>query len=69
MAIFLLRIQIVGRLIEKHGKDNIDAMTRDIKLNSMQHSAGVLKKMVESYFAYPNLIDGEGRRDFHSIQK
>ena len=59
----------MGKLIDKHGKDNVDAMVRDIKLNSMQHSSGVLKKMVESYFAYPNLINGEGRRDFHSIQK
>ena len=47
----------------------MDAMAKDMKLNKMQHSPGVLKKMVESYFAYPNLIDGEGRRDFHSVQK
>ena len=59
----------MGKLIEKHGKDGVDSMVKDTKLNSMQHSAGVLKKMVESYYAYPNLINGEGRRDFHSLQK
>ena len=62
------QIKVVGKLIEKHG-ENIDGMARDIKLNKMQHSAGVLKKMVESYYAYPNLIGGEGKRDFHSLQK
>ena len=64
-----VQIKVVGKLIEKHGKDNIAAMAKDIKLNKMQHSQGVLKKMVESYYAYPNLINGEGRRDFHSVQK
>ena len=64
-----VQIRVIGKLIEAHGRDNVDAMAKDMKLNKMQHSPGVLKKMVESYFAYPNLIDGEGRRDFHSVQK
>ncbi|QDZ24141.1 putative Nop16-like ribosome biogenesis protein [Chloropicon primus] len=64
-----VQIRVIGRLIEKHGEKNVDAMAKDIKLNKMQHSAGVLKKMLESYFAYPQLINGEGRRDFHSVQK
>lgn len=40
--------QIVGRLLAAHG-DDIPAMARDRKLNSMQHSEGVLRALVESY--------------------
>lgn len=40
--------QIVGRLLAAHG-DDIAAMARDRKLNSMQHPEGVLRALVESY--------------------
>ncbi|KAL4458495.1 hypothetical protein ABPG75_013360 [Micractinium tetrahymenae] len=40
--------QIVGRLLAAHG-DDIQAMARDRKLNSMQHSEAVLRALVESY--------------------
>lgn len=40
--------QIVKQLIERHG-DDVAAMQRDRKLNSMQHSQGVLTALLESY--------------------
>lgn len=40
--------QIVGRLVAAHG-DDVAAMARDRKLNSMQHSQGVLRALLESY--------------------
>ncbi|XP_072993887.1 uncharacterized protein [Typha latifolia] len=38
----------IGRLIEKHGED-YEAMFRDTKLNSMQHSVAILKKLCQRY--------------------
>ena len=38
---------IVQRLVDAHGND-VDAMTKDRKLNSMQHSKGQLIKLIES---------------------
>uniref|UniRef100_A0A0E0L1N3 Nucleolar protein 16 n=1 Tax=Oryza punctata TaxID=4537 RepID=A0A0E0L1N3_ORYPU len=38
----------IGRLIEKHA-DDYKAMFMDIKLNTMQHSVGTLKKLCERY--------------------
>jgi len=40
--------KIIGALISAHG-ENIKKMTMDLKLNKMQHTEGVLKKMIESY--------------------
>lgn len=40
--------QIVGRLLAAHG-DDVAAMLKDRKLNSMQHSEGVLRALIESY--------------------
>ena len=40
--------QIATRLIERHGSD-LQAMVRDRQLNTMQHSEGVLQKLVESF--------------------
>lgn len=49
----------VGNLITKHGED-VEAMSRDLKLNAMQHSPGVLKllcrrfRTFESYLVTPS---------------
>lgn len=40
--------QIIQRLIAKHG-DDVEAMVRDTKLNSMLHSAGKLKEMIAAF--------------------
>lgn len=40
--------QIVRRLIAAHG-DDVEAMQRDRKLNSMQHSVGALNELLSSY--------------------
>ncbi|KMZ66335.1 hypothetical protein ZOSMA_2G03520 [Zostera marina] len=50
----LTRIQrvYVGRLVDKYG-DNYQAMFMDMKLNSMQHSVGVLKKLCTKYHLHP----------------
>lgn len=40
--------QIVGRLVAAHG-DDVHAMARDLKLNSMQHSEGALRALLESF--------------------
>lgn len=40
--------QILERLMAKHGEDVV-AMAKDIKLNTMQHSEGQLKALLESY--------------------
>ncbi|CAM6083817.1 unnamed protein product [Calypogeia fissa] len=41
----------VGRLMQKHG-DNYEAMSRDIKLNEMQHPTAVLRKLCKQYERY-----------------
>ena len=41
----------ISRLVEKYGVD-FEAMTRDIKLNSMQHSVATLQKLCMSYYIY-----------------
>lgn len=38
----------IGKLIAKHG-DDLRAMVMDHKLNTMQHSEGVLRKLVASF--------------------
>lgn len=40
--------RVVAALFAAHGED-VGAMAKDIKLNKMQHSAGVLRKMVASF--------------------
>mmetsp|Transcript_40546 Transcript_40546/g.114840 ORF Transcript_40546/g.114840 Transcript_40546/m.114840 type:complete len:184 (-) Transcript_40546:443-994(-) len=40
--------QIMEKLIDAHGED-IEAMSKDRKLNAMQHSEGKLKMLLESY--------------------
>jgi hypothetical protein len=44
----------VSRLILKHG-DNHEAMSRDIKLNRMQHPPGILKHLCERFHKYEKL--------------
>ena len=63
-----VQIKVIGALLDKHG-DDIASMVTDTKLNRMQHSQGVLKKMIASYRAYPNLATEGGHRGFHSTQK
>lgn len=40
--------QIVQRLVDAHGAD-VEAMARDRRLNTMQHSAGALHGLLESF--------------------
>lgn len=47
----------LARLMEKHGNDYL-AMSRDIKINDMQHTEGKLKKMCARFF----LLTKEQRR-------
>ena len=47
----------------KHG-DDLNAMARDRKLNAMQHTVSVLRDLVVSYVAYPELVEGGGSLDF-----
>lgn len=42
------QIELVEALLAKH-KDDVDAMVRDIKINTYQHSKGQLRKLIESY--------------------
>lgn len=58
---------VIEKLIKAHGSD-IVKMAKDIKLNRMQHSQGVLRKMVTSFISYPCLADG-GHRGFHAPKK
>lgn len=44
----------VGRLIKKHGND-YQAMSRDLKLNAMQHSVAALQKFCNRFHAYETL--------------
>lgn len=44
----------VGRLIKKHGND-YQAMSRDLKLNAMQHSVAALQKLCNRFHAYERL--------------
>lgn len=54
--------QIVARLVEAYG-DDIDSMVRDRKLNSMQHSHGQLRKLIEScrYWKEGTHVDFRGK--------
>jgi len=58
---------IVEKLMKAHGTD-VEAMARDIKLNRMQHTEGVLRGLVKSYLAYP-CLEGGGNRGFHAPKK
>jgi len=61
--------RIVGALVEKHGHD-IAAMSRDIKLNKMQHTVAKLRELVVSYVAYPELLqEGGGYLGFRAPKK
>lgn len=52
----------------KHGEDLI-AMSRDRKLNAMQHTVAQLRELVVSYVAYPDLLEGGGALDFRAPMK
>jgi nucleolar protein 16 len=42
------QIELVEALLKQHA-DDVDAMVRDIKINTYQHSAGQLKRLLASY--------------------
>lgn len=44
----------IGRLIKMHGND-YQAMSRDLKLNAMQHSVAALQKLCNRFRAYEKL--------------
>ena len=44
----------IKKLIDKHG-DDVDAMFRDIKLNTNQLTVGQLKKKIEKYYRVQEL--------------
>lgn len=44
----------VGRLIKKHGNE-YQAMSRDLKLNAMQHSVAALQKLCNRFHAFERL--------------
>ena len=52
----------------KHG-ENLIAMSRDRKLNAMQHTIAQLRELVVSYVAYPDLLEGGGALDFRAPMK
>ena len=52
----------------KHG-ENLIAMSRDRKLNAMQHTVAQLRELVVSYVAYPDLLEGGGALDFRAPMK
>ena len=61
--------RIVGALVAKHGHD-IVAMSRDIKLNKMQHTVAQLRELVVSFLAYPELLqEGGGPLGFRAPKK
>ena len=62
------QLRIVGALVEAYGED-VEAMARDRKLNAMQHSVGVLKKLVEGYVHSSELAEKGGARDFRAPVK
>lgn len=56
--------RVVEQLIERHG-DDVEAMSRDMELNPMQHTVAKLRKLLAGYAAYPELARGEEtKRDF-----
>lgn len=61
--------RIVRALVAKHGHD-IVAMSRDIKLNKMQHTVAQLRELVVSFLAYPELLqEGGGPLGFRAPKK
>ena len=59
-------------MTNKHGKDNVEKMFRDIKLNTMQKTKGELRQMLESYEFYKKeneATDGRIRVDFRAPTK
>ena len=59
-------------MTNKHGKDNVEKMFRDIKLNTMQKTKGELRQMLESYEYYKEeneATDGRIRVDFRAPTK
>eukprot|EP00230_Micromonas_polaris_P008805 CAMPEP_0117641330 /NCGR_PEP_ID=MMETSP0802-20121206/9296_1 /TAXON_ID=38833 /ORGANISM="Micromonas sp., Strain CCMP2099" /LENGTH=206 /DNA_ID=CAMNT_0005446309 /DNA_START=74 /DNA_END=692 /DNA_ORIENTATION=- len=52
--------RIVGALVSKYGFEDLNAMARDRKLNAMQHTIALLRELVVSFVAYPDLLKKGG---------
>lgn len=59
---------VVKGLVDEHG-DDLEAMAKDRKKNPMLHTVATLRKMVESYQAYPSLQQDGGWRGFRAPVK
>ena len=67
-ATALGNVTVRGRIFVM-GHD-IAAMSRDIKLNKMQHTVAKLRELVVSYVAYPELLqEGGGYLGFRAPKK
>jgi len=42
------QLRVVSALVDAHG-DDVEAMTRDLRLNALQHTAGKLRKLLSSF--------------------
>jgi len=56
--------RVMGTLVEAHG-DDVVAMARDIKRNSLQHTTGTLRVLLAAFHAHR----GGGRHEFRAPKK
>ena len=60
------QVRIVERWIETHG-ENVESMAKDRKLNAMQHTPGVVRRMLESFEFYKSeRVAGHVKVDFRA---
>eukprot|EP00963_Diacronema_lutheri_P012516 scaffold1800_cov332-Pavlova_lutheri.AAC.10 len=59
---------VMKQLVDAHGND-IEAMAKDRKKNPMLHTVATLRKLVDSYHAYPSLQQDGGWRGFRAPVK
>lgn len=58
-------VRLVEALIERHGED-VMAMSRDLEVNTRQHTVAHLRKLLEGYAAHPQLAIKGGNRGFRA---